>query len=397
MGPQVRRVPIAADAAVEPVRVEVPLGERGYPVLVGPGLLDRLGAWVRERLPKAVRAAVITNPRVRRLYGRRVEASLAAAGIEPVALTVPDGERHKTLAAAGRLYDRLAAARLDRASPVVALGGGVVGDLAGFVAATWLRGVPLVQVPTTLLAQVDAAIGGKTGVNHRRGKNLIGAFHQPVLVVSDVETLRTLPEREYRAGLAEVIKYGLIRDAALFAFLEREVERVLAREPAAVTYLVRRSSEIKAEVVAADEREGGLRAVLNFGHTLGHALEALTGYRKYLHGEAVAIGMVAAVRMSEGLLRDDPGARERVEGVLARYGLPTEPPRVRRARLAAALAGDKKARSGAGEPTVTVVLLDRIGSARLEPVRLGTLLSRLGYGPGPEGGSSCVAAHGPAS
>ncbi len=379
-----RRVAAAPDhrpggPAPDAARVDVALGERSYPVLVGPGLLDRLGHELRARLPKARRAAVVTNPTVAAFYGGRAAASLAAAGVEPLRFEVPDGERYKTLAVAGRLFDRLAAAHLDRASPVVALGGGVVGDLAGFVAATWLRGVPLVQVPTTLLAQVDSAIGGKTGVNHRRGKNLIGAFHQPVLVLSDVETLASLPEREYRAGLAEVVKYGLIRDAALFAFLEREAERVLAREPAAVTYLVRRGSEIKAEVVAADEREGGLRAVLNFGHTLGHAVEALTGYAQYLHGEAVAIGMTAAVRMSEGLLRTDPDARERVARVLARYGLPTEAPRLPRARLAAALAGDKKARSGGGEPTITVVLLERIGSATLQPMGLGELLSRLGY------------------
>jgi 3-dehydroquinate synthase len=390
VAPETARTAAATGAKTGVARVEVPLGERSYPVLVGPGLLDRLGPLLRERLPNAQRAALVTNPTVGALYAERAAASLWGAGIEPLKLEVPDGERYKTLAVAGRLFDRLAAAQLDRASPIVALGGGVVGDLAGFVAATWLRGVPLVHVPTTLLAQADAAIGGKTGVNHRRGKNLIGAFHQPALVVSDVETLRSLAEREYRAGLAEVVKYGLIRDAALFAFLEAEAERVLAREAGAVTYLVRRSSEIKAEVVAADEREGGLRAVLNFGHTLGHAVEALTGYTRYLHGEAVAMGMAAAVRMSEGLLRIDPGARERVERVLARYGLPTEAPRFARARLEVALAGDKKARSGAEEPTVTVVLLDRIGSATLEPMGLGRLLSRLGYGSDSEGGSSCI-------
>jgi 3-dehydroquinate synthase len=362
------------------VRVEVPLGERSYAVLVGPGLLGRVGEAVRERLPKAGRAALVTNPTVGALYADAVASSLAAAGIEPLRFEVPDGERHKTLAVATRLLDRFAAARVDRATPVVALGGGVVGDLVGFAAAVWLRGVPLVHVPTTLLAQVDSAIGGKVGVNHRRGKNLIGAFHQPALVVSDADTLRSLPAREYRSGLAEVVKYGLIRDPALFAFLEREADRVLAREPAAVTYIVRRSSEIKAEVVAADEREEGLRAILNFGHTVGHAIEALTGYAKYLHGEAVAMGMAAAVGISGEFLRHDPGARERVVAVLARYGLPTEPPRMSPARLAAALAGDKKARSGAGEPTVTYVVLRRIGSAALEPVRLGELLARLGYG-----------------
>jgi 3-dehydroquinate synthase len=336
---------------------------------------------VKGQLPSARRAALVTNPTVGRLYGDQAAEGLAAAGIEPLRCEIPDGERFKTLPVLARLLDRFAAAQLDRATPVVALGGGVVGDLAGFAAAVWLRGVPLVHVPTTLLAQVDSAIGGKTGVNHRRGKNLIGAFHQPVLVASDADTLRTLPEREYRAGLAEVVKYGLIRDAALFEFLERESARVLAREADAVTYLVRRSTEIKAEVVAADEREGGLRAVLNFGHTVGHAIEALTGYTQYLHGEAVAMGMAAAVGISEGLLRRDPDARERVARVLDQYGLPNRPPRMARGRLAAALAGDKKARTGDGEPTITYVVLDRIGSAALEPIRLGELLARLGYAP----------------
>lgn len=362
-------------------RVEVRLGERSYPILVGSGILDRLGAAVREALPKARRAALVTNPVVGALYGARAAESLEGAGIEVVPLEVPDGERYKTFAVAGRLLDRMAEAQLDRASPVVALGGGVVGDLAGFVAAVWLRGVPLVHVPTTLLAQVDSAIGGKTGVNHRRGKNLIGAFHQPVLVLSDADVLATLPEREFRAGLGEVIKYGLIADADLFGFLEGEAERILAREPRALTYLVTRSSEIKAEVVAADEREEGRRAILNFGHTLGHAVEALTGYGRYLHGEAVAIGMAAAAGLSEGLLREDPGARERIVRVLDWYGLPASPPRLPRERLAAALAGDKKARTGGGEPTVTYVVLSRIGQAALEPMTVGALLARLGYGP----------------
>ncbi|TMA96851.1 MAG: 3-dehydroquinate synthase, partial [Deltaproteobacteria bacterium] len=277
---------------VEPAahEVHVDLGARSYPVVIGAGLLAEVG----PRLAAAGyrgRCALVTSERVGALYREPVAASLGQAGFAPVAVEIPDGEEHKNLAWLA-----------ERRSPLIALGGGVVGDLAGFAASTLLRGLPLVQVPTTLLAQVDAAIGGKTGINHALGKNLIGAFHQPRLVVIDVATLRTLPRREFVAGLAEVIKYGVIRDAELFATLEARLEALLGLEEAVLVPVVAACCRHKAAVVAADEREeGGERAVLNFGHTVGHALEVLTEYRRLLHGEAVAIGMVAAARVSRTL------------------------------------------------------------------------------------------------
>src|SRR5438309_4240378 len=285
------------DGAAHEVRVD--LGARSYPVVIGAGVLAEVG----PRLAAAGyrgRCALVTSERVGTLYREPVVASLAEAGFSPVAVEIPDGEQHKNLAWLAVLYDRLLDAGIERRSPLIALGGGVVGDLAGFAAATLLRGLPLVQVPTTLLGQVDAAIGGKTGINHALGKNLIGAFHQPRLVVVDVATLRSLPRREFVAGLAEVVKYAVIRDAELFAALEAQLDGLLGLDESVLVPVVASCCEHKAAVVAADEREeSGERAVLNFGHTVGHALEVLTEYRRLLHGEAVAIGMVAAARVSQ--------------------------------------------------------------------------------------------------
>lgn len=344
----------------EALSLAVDLGERSYEVVIGAGLLGELGPRCR-RLGLGPKALVITNETVGPLYGETVVQSLREAGFEVHYTAIPDGEAYKSLETAAALYGACIDARLDRRSWLVALGGGVVGDIAGFVAATYMRGIDFVQVPTTLLAQVDSSVGGKTGVNHPRGKNLIGAFHQPRLVVADVATLATLGAREYRAGLAEVVKAGLIRDAAFFAFLEENRRALLDREPAAVSEAVRRSVAIKAAVVQADEREAGERAILNFGHTVGHALEAATGYGRWLHGEAVAIGMAVEARLSVSLGLLEEEALARIEALLEGLGLPASPEPVPYSAVRRAMDLDKKAVGG----TLRFALLDGIGSARL--------------------------------
>ena len=338
--------------------VLVDLGPRAYSVLVGAGILDAIGVRLAG-LGFRGRCALVTSERVGALYRERVEQSLRAAGFKPVVVELPDGEEHKNLAWLAVLYEKLLDAGVERRSPVVGLGGGVVGDLAGFAGATLLRGLPVVLVPTTLLAQVDAAIGGKTGVNHALGKNLIGAFHQPRLVIADVETLRTLPERELVAGLAEVVKYGAILDAGLFGQLEERVEALLAVDEGTIVPIVGACVRHKAAVVAADEREErGDRAVLNFGHTLGHAIEVLTDYREYLHGEAVAVGMVAAARVSHALGRCDRATVVRLAALLKRIGLPTEIPEGLSAEaLSIAMLRDKKTADG----RIRFVCLEGIG------------------------------------
>jgi 3-dehydroquinate synthase len=344
-------------------RVEVALGERSYAIEIGAGTLPELGAAVK-RVVAPTRAFLITTPPVGRRYGARVLASLKQAGLPARRFDVPDGERSKSLAQAGRLYDALLAAGADRGAVVVALGGGVVGDLAGFVAATLLRGLAVVQVPTSLLAMVDSSVGGKTGVNVRRGKNLVGAFHQPRLVWIDAATLATLPVRQLRAGLAEVVKHAAIADAALFAELEAQGEGLLGAEPGRWLAILERNCAIKAAVVARDEREAGPRMLLNFGHTLGHAVESLARYRGVLHGEAVAMGMAFAARRSEALGLAAAGTAARLVALLERLGLPTElPPHPRRAYLAA-LAVDKKKR----DARIRFVALREIGRAETVPL-----------------------------
>jgi 3-dehydroquinate synthase len=340
--------------------VSVQLGKRSYRILIGGGLLARLGTECRQ-LGLGARCAVITDKHVGARYAKAALASLRTAGFDPVLITVPAGETAKRLQTVQACYDQLAAHRLERSSFLVALGGGVVGDLAGFVAATYLRGIPFVQVPTTLLAQVDSSVGGKVGVNLRAGKNLVGAFHQPRLVLCDLDALRTLPPRELRAGLAEVIKYGIIYDARLFARLEKALPKLLRREPAALAAAVARSCEIKAAVVGQDETETGLRAILNFGHTLGHALEAISGYGEYLHGEAISIGQVAATKLSAGLLGLPPRDAVRVERIFRAAGLPTRLAlsAPRRKRLLAAMRLDKKVVGG----EVQFVLVKKLGAA----------------------------------
>jgi 3-dehydroquinate synthase len=360
---------MADEAAARTVRVE--LGARSYDIRIGFDLLDQAGPAIAERT-KARRAAIVTVPEVARRYAPRLERGLRAAGLKVRRLLVPDGERAKTFAWAQRLYEGLLDFEADRSTVVVALGGGVVGDLAGFVAATWMRGVPFVQVPTTLLAMADASVGGKVAVDLPRGKNLVGAFHQPRLVWMDLATLRSLPRRQRAAGLAEMIKHGAIRDAALFERFERDVERVLDLEPGPTLDVLARSCAIKAEVVSQDEREAGLRRLLNFGHTLAHAVETLTGYRRILHGEAVAIGMVFAARRSEALGHAPAGTADRLEALIRRAGLPTEPPAFPRRAYLAALRVDKKRT----DAHVRFVVLRGIGRAETVPLTPAEILPR---------------------
>ncbi len=351
---------------MQTLRVE--LGERAYPIHIGAGLLAR-AELIRAHLDQP-RAAIVTNTTVGPLYLQAFAAALEAAGVQTANIVLEDGERYKDWATLNRIYDALIERRCDRKTTLIALGGGVVGDLAGFAAATYMRGIPFIQVPTTLLAQVDSSIGGKTGINHPQGKNLIGAFYQPQLVLADTATLRTLPARELSAGLAEVIKHGLIRDSAFFAWLEQNMERLLACEQQALAQAVRRCCEIKAEVVAADERETGERALLNFGHTFGHAIESGLGYGAWLHGEAVAAGMVMAADLSRrlGLLGEAEVAR--VVSLLERAKLPVAPPDIPPKRLLELMETDKKAEGG----RLRFVLLEGIGAASMRADVPGELL-----------------------
>lgn len=329
----------------EPYRFVVRTPSRSYPVVVGPGVLDALPALLAE-VGLRGRLWLVADAAVAPLYAPPLLERLRAAGREVVLYTVPSGEESKSLAQAAALYDWLLAGRVERGDALLALGGGVVGDLVGFVAATILRGIAFVPLPTSLLAQVDASIGGKVAVNHPRGKNLIGAFHQPHLVVADTATLATLPPRERAAGWAEVVKCGMILDAELFALLEREADALLALAPEPTAAAIGRAMALKARVVGEDERESGQRAVLNYGHTIGHAIEAATRYARYLHGEAVAIGMVGAagIAVDLGLLAPEVAARQ--DRLLARLGLPTRAPGVAPEAVRAAMALDKKAAAG---------------------------------------------------
>ena len=338
--------------------VPVSLGHRSYQIKVGGGLLSRLGGECAA-LQLGARCAVITDARVGKLLAKTALKSLSAAGFETSLVTVPAGEKSKRLAVVEKCLDQLAAHRLERKSFIVALGGGVVGDLAGYVAATYLRGIPFVQVPTTLLAQVDSSVGGKTGVNLKAGKNLVGAFYQPRLVLCDLATLKTLPRREYVSGLAEVIKYGIIYDAVLFAQLERELPQLLGRDEKTLRAVVARCCGIKAAVVGQDETESGLRAILNFGHTLGHAIENSAGYGKFLHGEAISIGQVAAAKLSHKILGLPAGDVARIENLFVRAGLPVKIKlsAAQQKKLFAAMQLDKKV--GGGE--VKFVLAKKIG------------------------------------
>ena len=338
--------------------VKVPLENRSYPIRIGRGLLADLGKHC-ARLGLGGSCAVVSDHTVAKHYRKPALTSLKAAGFKPIHISQPGGEQAKTLKNVQSCYEQLSQHRLERGSFVVGLGGGVVGDLAGFVAATYLRGIDFVQVPTTLLAQVDSSVGGKVGVNLTAGKNLVGAFHQPKLVLCDLDVLRTLPAREFRAGLAEIIKYGIIYDAKLFARLERELPKLLMHDSTALSSVIARCCQIKAEVVGKDEREAGLRAILNFGHTIGHALEAISSYGKYLHGEAISIGQVVAAKISEqhaGLPAEDS---VRMASLFQMAGLPTcvKLTAVQTKQLFAAMQLDKKVSGG----EIQFVLAKRIG------------------------------------
>jgi 3-dehydroquinate synthase len=333
--------------------LNVDLGERSYPVVIGAGLLA--GGFDLASHVAGGDCLIVSNETVAPLYLDAVSACLAGKRVDSVLL--PDGEAYKTLATVESVLDKLIDSGARRDTTLIALGGGVVGDITGFAAACYMRGVDFIQVPTTLLAQVDSSVGGKTGVNHARGKNLIGAFHQPRLVLIDTDTLATLPERELKAGLAEVIKYGAIADRDFFAWLEDNIDKLLSSDVDALVHAIHRSCELKAGVVADDEREAGRRAILNFGHTFGHAIEHCQGYGDWLHGEAVAAGMVMATRMSN-LPRDE---RDRLAALIDRAGLPARPPAVGADRLRAAMGLDKKIQAG----KLRFVLLDRLGQARV--------------------------------
>jgi 3-dehydroquinate synthase len=302
-------------------KIRVELGKRSYNIIIDSNCLGGLGG-VLERFAFGRRIAIISNPTVFGLYGSVVSGSLRTAGFEPVEIIIPDGEEYKNMESVGKIYEVLLQTRLDRKSALIALGGGVVGDITGFAASTYMRGIDFVQVPTTLLAQVDSSVGGKTGVNHALGKNMIGTFWQPRLVWGDIGTLSTLPRREFLAGLAEVIKYGVIWDADLFNYLATNREKILDLDGPSLTHIVGRSCQIKSEVVSRDERESGLRAVLNYGHTVGHAVETITGYKSFLHGEAVAIGMYLEARLSATLGIIGGEEVEKIRSLAEAYGLP---------------------------------------------------------------------------
>ena len=369
-----------------PTTITVPLAAHAYPILLGPGSLANLAELLMAQGIRADnKVLLVTNPEVERHYGAPCRRSLEEAGFLVQTLVIEAGEDQKTPATVALIHDAAFRHHLERGSLIVALGGGVVGDMAGFAAATWLRGIAVVQVPTTLLAMVDAAIGGKTGVNHPGGKNLIGAFHQPKLVLIDPAVLHTLPEREFRAGMAEVIKYGVIGDPALFGDLEAAAQRdplggLANRESVGeglLERLLERSASAKAKVVAADEREGGLRAILNYGHTLGHTVETLSGYGTYLHGEAVGLGMLAAgeISLAMGLWRPEDQQRQRA--VIAAAGLPLTWPALDPQAVLACLQGDKKVRSG----RVRFVVPTAIGAVEIrddvEPEIIVLALERL--------------------
>ena len=347
--------------ATDTVRIQLP-DDRNYEIRIGAGLLGEAASW--QGLPKAAAAVIVTNDLVAPLYAERLRAQLAGLYARVDLVVLPDGEQHKGWASLNTICDHLLAQAHDRKTVLFALGGGVIGDMTGFAAAIYMRGVPFVQVPTTLLAQVDSSVGGKTAINHPLGKNMIGAFYQPVRVIADLDTLDTLPARELSAGLAEVIKYGPIADAEFLCWIEDKLDALLARDKAALAYAVRRSCEIKAEVVGQDEREQGLRAILNFGHTLGHAIESGLGYGEWLHGEAVGCGMVLAADLSVRAGLMPVAFVERLRALIERAGLPVVPPKLGAERYLQLMRVDKKAEAGA----IRFVLIEALGRASLHAV-----------------------------
>jgi 3-dehydroquinate synthase len=342
-------------------KIKVELAERSYDISIGFNILDRIGEAVKSS-GLSPKIAVVSNPTVFSLYGKRVSESLKKSGFDLITVIIPDGETYKDLLWVQHIYNELLMHKLDRESALIALGGGVIGDITGFAASTYMRGISYIQVPTTLLAHVDSSVGGKTGVNHKLGKNMIGTFWQPKLVWIDIETLKTLPKKEFLAGIAEVIKYGVIRDKKLFDFLELNREKVLGLDMDSLTYIVKRSCEIKAEVVSKDERESGLRSILNYGHTIGHAIETVTGYKRFLHGEAVAIGMSLEARLAQKLKIINKDEVSRIRELIDSYGLPTEmPANIDLNDVFLSLQLDKKAIAG----ELKFILPEKIGRVKI--------------------------------
>ena len=343
-------------------KIRVELGERSYTIATGSGILKDIGKSL-ERFDFSKKAAIVSNPTVYDLYGKTLASSLSDSGFEIIEIILPDGEEYKNLSSVEKIYEQLLKTRFDRRSVMIALGGGVIGDITGYAASTYMRGIDFIQVPTTLLAQVDSSVGGKTGVNHTLGKNMIGTFWQPRLVWVDISTLHTLSHRNFLAGIAEIIKYGIIWDSAFFNFLEKKRETLLSLNPDDIIHIIRRSCEIKADVVSRDERETGLRAILNFGHTIGHAIETATGYTTFLHGEAIAIGMYveAIIAHEVGLIGSNEVSR--IQHLLKKFGLPTViPAGIDLASLFGAMQLDKKAVSG----DVKFILPEQIGRVRIQ-------------------------------
>ncbi|MBT7681468.1 MAG: 3-dehydroquinate synthase [Nitrospina sp.] len=341
-------------------RLSIDLGERSYEILIGSGLRKRAGEFLKAVFNPS-RVVIITHPSINSLYGKEVVANFKDQGWTTDVIEVPEGESSKNLGQAEKLYDRLLELNCDRKSVLVALGGGVIGDLVGFVAATYQRGIPFIQMPTTLLSQVDSSVGGKTAVNHPKGKNMIGAFYQPRLVLADLETLRTLPSNEYRAGLAEIVKYGVISDAKLFEFLETQYKEILNLDQQCLSYIIETSCAIKAEVVEKDEWESHYRMILNFGHTLGHAIESLTNYSRFIHGEAVAIGMVRAAALSQSMGKCSEDVPRRLEALLKNLGLPVEMPELDSSAVIESLYHDKKTM----DHKIKFILVKEIGSIEI--------------------------------
>ena len=349
----------------------VDIKDQPYPIHIGPGLLDRADLITPHLAQK--RAAVVTNTTVGPLYSARLRSTLAAAGVESFEIVLPDGEIHKNWQTLNQIFDQLIEKRCERKTTLIALGGGVVGDMTGFAAATYQRGAPYIQIPTTLLAQVDSAVGGKTAINHPQGKNMIGAFYQPKLVLADTQTLDTLPQREFSAGMAEVIKYGLIRDLPFFEWLEANVDKIMARDRDALIHAIYESCRNKAEVVAQDEKETGIRVILNFGHTFGHAIETGTGYGTWLHGEAVAMGAILAARFSRRLGDLEQPDLERITKLLHDASLPTVAPELGVGTYLRLMASDKKV----SNKKIHLVLLRRLGEGYLNDDSTLELLTRV--------------------
>lgn len=339
--------------------LKVDLAERSYPIHIGSGLLSQPDL-IRPYLASA-NVAIVTNTTIGKLYLQPLLASLQSLDIKPVVIILPDGEAYKNTDTLQLIYDALLQNRCDRKTTLIALGGGVIGDMCGFAAATYQRGVPFIQIPTTLLSQVDSSVGGKTGINHPLGKNMIGAFYQPKLVLADTSTLNTLSDRELSSGLAEVIKYGLLGDEKFFEWLELNIEKLLARDKDSLSYAIKRSCEMKAEIVAADERESGQRALLNLGHTFGHAIETAMGYGNWLHGEAVSAGLVLAAKLSASIDWLDKADIIRIEKLLQRANLPIRPPSIPIEKFIDLVHSDKKVEAG----KIKFILLRKIGEAEI--------------------------------